>query len=85
MELEAAAAWYDDRRPGLGFELVEAVRATVESILDAPERWPSVRGTRRALVHRFPYAIVYREATDGAVEIVAVAHFKRRPKYWSER
>ena len=42
MELEAAAAWYDDRRPGLGFELVQAVRATVESILDAPERWPSV-------------------------------------------
>lgn len=84
-ELEAAAAWYEERATGLGGEFVASVRAAVESILEAPERWPLVKGTRRALLHRFPYAIVYREVADDTVELVAVAHCKRRPRFWSGR
>jgi len=84
-ELESAAAWYEERTTGLGGEFVEAVRAVAESLLEAPERWPAVRGTRRALVHRFPYAIVYRLKAEDTLEIVAVAHYKRRPRYWSGR
>lgn len=34
---------------------------------------------------RFPYAIVYREVSEEEVEIVAVAHLKRRPGYWTGR
>jgi len=29
--------------------------------------------------------IVYREVGEDAVEIIAVAHLKRRPKYWANR
>lgn len=37
--------------------------------------------TRRLLVGRFPYQVVYRlRATE--IVIVAVAHLKRRPGYW---
>jgi len=39
---------------------------------------------RRALVTKFPYAVVYREIQD-EIEIIAIAHLKRRPKYWSSR
>jgi hypothetical protein len=35
------------------------------------------------MVGRFPFAVVYREISPEEIEVVAVAHFKRRPKYWS--
>jgi len=40
--------------------------------------------TRRVLVHRFPYQVVYR-LTASEILIVAVAHLKRRPGYWKDR
>ena len=84
-ELERAATRYDGLRRGLGAELVNAVDAKIDRILESPQRWPLVRGTRRVLVGRFPYALIYRELQDGEIEIVAVAHAKRRPRYWSRR
>jgi plasmid stabilization system protein ParE len=84
-ELTEAAEWYEERKSGLGADLVTSVRMKIEEILVAPERWPSVRGVRRALLSRFPYAIVYRDLRGEVVEIIAVAHLRRRPKYWSAR
>ena len=84
-EFEDAASWYDERSLGLGVEFVASVRAKIEQILESPELWPAVRGTRRALISRFPFAIVYRELADARIEILAVAHLRRRPMYWSKR
>ena len=89
-ELVEAAAWYDARQAGLGTEfLVE-----VESILPLIERLPSsfarLQGLssdltiRRALLPRFPYALVFMELRDH-VRIIAVAHAKREPGYWLTR
>jgi hypothetical protein len=33
------------------------------------------------VLRRFPFTIVYREAAQG-IEVIAVAHAKRRPAYW---
>ena len=41
-------------------------------------------GTRRILLDRFPFTIDYR-VTSNTLNIVAVAHQKRRPGYWSWR
>ena len=84
-ELQDACAWYDERVPGLGLRFVRALRKKTEEILEAPDRWPLVGGTRRILMGRFPYAIVYRETPGDEIEIVAVAHLKRRTRYWSGR
>jgi toxin ParE1/3/4 len=54
-------------------------------VLAAPQRWRLSRGTRRYLMGRFPFAIVYRERTDELVEVVAIAHLKRRQRYWARR
>ena len=35
-------------------------------------------------VRKFPYKVVYRNQQDG-IEIIAVAHGKRRPGYWKGR
>jgi hypothetical protein len=39
----------------------------------------------RGLMTRFPYAVVDRVVSEDIVEIVAVAHLKRRAKYWTRR
>jgi len=77
-------AWYEERAPGLGLRFVLAVRAKADEIAEAPKRWPLAAGTRRVLMGRFPYALVYREVVE-EVEIVAIAHLHRRPAFWSPR
>jgi hypothetical protein len=41
-------------------------------------------GTRRVPLNRFPYTVVYRE-TEIEIQIVAFAHNRRKPGYWSSR
>ena len=84
-ELEAAAEWYQGKRPGLGGDFVAAVERRIVEVLESSRRWPLVAGTRRVLTARFPYAIIYREISNEEIEIVAVAHVKRRPGYWADR
>lgn len=72
-ELREAVSWYESRRAGLGGELFDAVTEAIELIENHPEigEPPSAdRRTRRTLVPRFPYQIVYRLRPD---EIVIVA------------
>ena len=86
-ELAEAVHWYETRRAGLGRELFDAIVATVTLIETSPEigRTISTDGhTRRTLVARFPYQLVYRLRPTEIV-IVAIAHLKRRPGYWKSR
>lgn len=86
-ELAAAAAWYETKRMGLGVELIAAVNRVFEEILDAPlasALWRDDRTYRRTIVGRFPYVIFFQVVGD-VVEVLAVAHAKRRPGYWVER
>ena len=86
-ELTEAIGWYETRRLGLGADLYEAVKATIEGI----ERQPEIgqihyadRESRRVLVARFPYHVVYRLERDEII-ILAIAHMKRRPGFWKHR
>ena len=86
-ELLSAAMWYEDKRPGLGVELVAAVDRALESILENPDACPMWRANRQYRtwrLKRFPYFLVLRVAST-AVEVVAVAHAKRQPGYWRDR
>ncbi|MDQ3776111.1 MAG: type II toxin-antitoxin system RelE/ParE family toxin [Pseudomonadota bacterium] len=57
----------------------------VREICNAPERWKRADyATRRFMLPNFPFSIVYRVQQD-AVEVVAVAHHRRRPGYWRGR
>ena len=54
--------WYERRRPGLGAEFFDAVVETTILIAERPESGslsPDER-TRRLMVHRLPYQVVYR-------------------------
>jgi hypothetical protein len=45
------------------------------------ERAPDLR---TIVLRRFPFSLIYR-FVRGDIQILAVAHFRRRPRYWSER
>jgi toxin ParE1/3/4 len=58
----------------------------ISSILEAPRRWPTLEGEcRRIALVRFPYFIVYREKGNNLIQVLAVAHGRRRPGYWRMR
>jgi toxin ParE1/3/4 len=46
---------------------------------------PWIGGTRRWILKRFPYSIVYQIMPSGDVWIMAVAHQSRHPNYWTKR
>jgi len=85
-EFAAAVSWYEEQRPGLGGEFFDAIVQTTSLIQAQPEigTLSSDRRTRRMLVHRFPYQVVYRLSNEEVI-IVAIAHLKRKPGYWRRR
>jgi plasmid stabilization system protein ParE len=84
-EARAARLWYAERSEKAGAGFVGELDAAIESIRDAPERWPVyVHGTRRFRMRRFPYLVVYRLIED-RIEVIAVQHGRRRPHYWKSR
>lgn len=50
----------------------------VSNPLAIPERYP---GVRQAQLRRFPYLLVFRLLGE-AIEVIAVAHAHRAPRYW---
>jgi plasmid stabilization system protein ParE len=84
-ELRAAWLWYKERSPLSARAFVREVDEAVSRIDEAPRRYSvAEHGTRRILLQRFPYSLFYKVGGDETV-IVAVAHQKRRPGYWSGR
>jgi plasmid stabilization system protein ParE len=86
-ELAQAAEWYEAKRIGLGVELVTIVDRAFDEIQDAPlsyALWRADRPYRRKVLTRFPYVVFFRTEGD-AVEVIAVAHAKRRPGFWLDR
>jgi toxin ParE1/3/4 len=89
-ELRLAALHYDGVRPGLGLRFLTSVYAKIGKIVRSPEQHApfKLRGIdvvlRQAMVRPFAYTVVYY-VEEGAVIITAVAHSKRRPRYWKGR
>lgn len=83
-EAVEARRWYVERSPAAGEDFFAELDRLLALIAEAPSRWPSYEaGTRRLVMRKFPNAIVYRVMAR-AIQTVAVAHTRRRPKYWSE-
>jgi hypothetical protein len=89
-ELAEAAAWYLSHRPGLDVDFLAEVERVLPLIERTPKRFPSLTGlprdlkVRRALLPRFPYAVIFMEISK-EIRILAVAHAKREPGYWLDR
>ncbi len=84
-ELEEARSWYEEHAAGLGDDFLDEIERAIAAIKKAPEAWPVYSdATRRFLVHRFPFAILYR-FDENKIELVAAMHQRRKPGYWRDR
>jgi plasmid stabilization system protein ParE len=77
--------WYEVRKPGLGFEFIEAVDHALSTIQKNPLVFATLhRKARRILLKRFPYCIYFVFDAD-VISVIACFHAKRAPSVWKSR
>ena len=84
-ELDEAIEYYNAQVVGLGNQFLDEVVNTLQRIADYPEAWQVFsEKTRRSLLHKFPFGVVY-EIRNDSILIIAIANLHRKPNYWEER
>ena len=81
-ELDDAVAFYEAEFAGLGLKFKAEIKSSILRIKEHPQAWSIERDEiRKALLHRFPYKILYSIEKDNII-ILAIAHQHRKPNYW---
>jgi len=84
-ELNQAVDYYNECQGGLGLSFAKEIHLAIQNILSFPNAWPPLSAnTRRCLMKRFPYGVIY-QTTNEEVFIIAVMHLNREPNYWKTR
>ena len=84
-ELTEARHWYSHKRQDLDLEFMQCIDDVLARVVSNPYFFPVVyRHLRRAVVHRFPFAVLY-EVTANEVQVIAVFHSRRNPEVWKSR
>ena len=85
-EYDAAFDWYLQRSSDAASEFDKEVNQALADIVCAPQRWAiGAHSTRRFLLKKFPYVVIYRESYSESVQVLAIAHASRKPGYWKRR
>ena len=85
VDIDSAAAEYENKQPGLGIEFILEFDATIERIASYPRSYSiQYRDARRALLRRFPYAVYFIFSGNNA-EVFAVLHQHQEPSAWQSR
>lgn len=84
-EAEAAYRCYREQNDTVAKAFFEELDSAIDLISDDPIRWPTyLDRARRFLLRKFPFSIIYCHNNE-AVQILAVAHERRKPNYWKNR
>jgi plasmid stabilization system protein ParE len=84
-ELIEAQDWYESEAAGLGRRFRAAIDAVIERMSANPRQFPAVfKHVRRALVRRFPYALLFVVESDTLL-VIACFHASRDPAQWQKR
>jgi toxin ParE1/3/4 len=84
-EAHAARAWYEERSPAAASAFLAELDHGVVLVGEQPDAWPPhTHGTRRYVMRRYPFQLVYRKIGE-TILVVAVAHVRRRPGLWKDR
>ena len=85
LEMLEAYDWYAERNQDAADSFLQEIEHAGKTITTSSKSWPAyLHGSKRYLLKHFPFSIIYREK-DGIIEILAVAHQRRRPGYWKKR
>ncbi len=81
----AARDYYDQLVTDLGKKFILEVEFVFKRIRTNPLEFPIVfNDFRKALLRKFPYSIIYRFEGE-KIQILAIAHQKRKPSYFANR
>ena len=84
-EIIEATTWYGRRREFVRRAFLDEVTTSLAAIERNPLQYQVIQGTvRRAMVGRFPYALLYSVAGDDVVVTVCIDS-SREPKRWHGR
>jgi plasmid stabilization system protein ParE len=84
-EVEEGRAWYRERSESAEAGFLRELDHAIQQVTDAPSQWPHyLAGTQRYVFPSYPYSLVYF-IEESTINVVAIAHDKRRPGYWRER
>ncbi len=86
LELLGGVSHYDEARLGWGERFRDSANGVIALIARFPKLGARVTrsGGREFVMTDFPYSVIY-VINDDAIEIVAIAHNKRRRGYWKSR
>lgn len=81
-----SVAYFESKRPGLGASYLLDFEGVMGQVCEAPHRYPIEKefGIGRIRMKHFPYIVYFRDC-NRLVQILAVAHYRRRPMYWLGR
>ncbi|MBT3308441.1 MAG: type II toxin-antitoxin system RelE/ParE family toxin [Gammaproteobacteria bacterium] len=81
-----SVAYFESKQPGLGASYLMEFERVLSKVCEAPDRYPAEGESRvrKVQMRRFPFAVLYRVSSD-KVQVLAVAHHRRRPQYWLGR
>jgi plasmid stabilization system protein ParE len=80
-----AVDYYNAEAPGLGVSFLAHVEQAFDRLSQQPSMYPVLFGNvRRALLHRFPYAVLYRVRAE-AIEIIGILPCRVDPARFGAR
>jgi toxin ParE1/3/4 len=83
-EAQAAYDWYSAQDSAAAEAFIDELDHAFDQIRAFPNVAGShTSGTRRYVMRRFPFTVIYRER-QLIVEVVAIAHGRRKPGYWKK-
>jgi hypothetical protein len=84
-EIDEAVIWFDEQADGKGMDFLDELDRVVRLIKSYPFASTEIEAEiRRCLFAHLPYALIYGIERQTIV-VIAVAHFRRAPRYWVDR
>jgi hypothetical protein len=85
-DIAAAARWYEGQKAGLGAEFISSFDNVLAAVLESPLRFPiATASRRRAILGRFPYALIFEMLDPDSIRIIACHHHQQSPSRWRVR
>lgn len=85
-EIREARGWYEGHLPGLGRAFIAELDATLAFLKLHPQMYAAVSedgNVRRALLHRFPYSLVYEVMNANEIVVLACRHVRQDEINWN--
>ena len=85
-EIREARGWYEAQVPGLGRAFIAELDATLALLTLHPQMYVVVTedgNVRRALLHRFPYSLVYEVMNADEIVVLACRHVRQDEINWN--